>query len=141
MISKSFANSINKSILGGADYTPPTKWYFGISTKDLNDGALDGGEPTNTGYSRAELDNNSTTFSEPTSDLEHTLSYVKNLIPITMSEITGGADFTATHFFLSSSRTGNTAEIWGTFEKPRKMTADSQLIIKAGGAIFELLNA
>lgn len=142
MISRTLANSLNKSILGGVTYTPPTKWYFGLSTKNITDGTLtSGAEPTNPGYARIELPNNSSTFSAPTYDSSHTLSYVKNLIPINIPEITGGPEFTVTHFFLSTSKTGGKAEIWGEFDKPRVMMQDSQLIIRAGGAVFEILNA
>ena len=58
-----------------------------------------------------------------------------------MSEITGGSQITVPYFFLSSSQTGSTCEIWGTFVNSRVMTVDSQLIIKIGGAVFSLENA
>ena len=58
-----------------------------------------------------------------------------------MSEITGGNQITVPYFFLSSSATGSSCEIWGTFANARVLTVNSQLIIKAGGAIFSLENA
>ena len=142
MVSKAFANSINQSILGKQAYTAPETWYFGITTQDLTDGNIpSGAEPTNPGYSRTAIPNDQENFTHPDDNDGESLSVIKNAKTFTMTEITGGSEFTATHFFLSSQPSGNTAEIWGTFAIPRKMQVDSQLIVKAGAAVFELLNA
>ena len=142
MISKEFANKINAEIFGGQDYTPPTTWYFGLSTKPITDGTIpSGGEPTNPGYSRSAITNDQNTFTAPTSSTSYPLSYVSNKIAITMSEITGGSQITVPYFFLSSNETGETCEIWGNFVNARVLTVDSQLIIKVGGAVFSLENA
>ena len=142
MISKAFANKINAEIFGGQNYIPPTTWYFGLSTKVITDGVIpDGGEPTNPGYSRAQISNNQTNFTEPTYNATYPLSFVSNRNAISMSEITGGNQITVPYFFLSSEATGATCEVWGTFVNARVLTIDSQLIIKAGGAIFSLENA
>lgn len=142
MISKAFANKINAEIFGGQNFVPPTTWYFGLSTKAITDGTIQSGsEPTNPGYSRTAVANNQTNFTVPTSSSSYPLSYVSNKTAITMSEITGGSQVTVPYFFLSSSATGSTCEIWGTFTNARVLTVDSQLIIKVGGAIFSLENA
>ena len=141
MVSKDFANKINAEIFGGQNYTPPTTWYCGFSTQAITDGIVPvGAEPTNPGYSRTQIANNQTNFTAPTYNATYTLSFVSNKTPITMSEITGGSQITVPYFFLSSSNTGNTCEIWGSFANARILTVDSQLIIKAGGAIFSLEN-
>ena len=142
MISKAFANKINAKIFGGQEFTSPTIWYFGLSTQPITDGAIPvGAEPTNPGYTRVAIANNQTNFTEPTFSTTYPLSYVSNKTAITMSEITGGSQITVPYFFLSSSQTGSTCEIWGTFVNSRVMTVDSQLIIKIGGAVFSLENA
>lgn len=142
MISKAFANKINAEIFGGQNYIPPATWYFGLSTKAITDGVIpDGGEPTNAGYSRSAIENNQTNFTVPTFNSTYTLSFVSNKNAITMSEITGGSQITVPYFFLSSEATGTTCEVWGMFVNSRVLTIDSQLIIKAGGAIFSLENA
>ena len=142
MISKEFANQINAEIFGGQNYTPPVTWYFGLSTKAITDGIIpSGGEPTNEGYSRAQITNDQTNFTVPTYNSTYPLSFVSNRNAITMSEITGGNQITVPYFFLSSSETGSTCEVWGNFANARILTIDSQLIIKAGGAIFSLENA
>ena len=141
MISKEFANKLNAEIFGGQNYTPPTSWYFGLSTQAITDGTIpQGAEPTNPGYSRTQIANNQTNFTTPTYNSTYTLSFVSNKNAISMSEITGGSQFTVPYFFLSSEPTGNNCEIWGTFANARILTPDSQLIIKAGGAIFSLEN-
>nr|DAE24558.1 MAG TPA: hypothetical protein [Siphoviridae sp. ctyvQ1] len=141
MVSKEFANKINAEIFGAQNYIPPTIWYFGLSTQPITDGTIPvGAEPTNPGYSRTEIANNQTNFTEPTYNATYTLSYVSNKNAIAMSEITGGSQITVPYFFLSSSNAGNKCEIWGNFANARILTADSQLIIKAGGAIFSLEN-
>ena len=142
MVSKDFANKINAEIFGGVNYTPPATWYFGLSTKPIIDGTIQtGAEPTNTGYARASIANNQNNFTLPTYNSTYTLSFVSNKVAITMPEITGGTQITVPYFFLSSSATGTTCEIWGNFANARVLTVDSQLIIKAGGAIFSLENA
>lgn len=142
MVSKSFANKINAEIFGGQNYMPPTTWYFGLSTKPIIDGVIPtGGEPTNAGYSRARVTNNQNTFTTPTYNTTYPLSFVSNKVAITMPEITGGNQITVPYFFLSSEPTGTSCEIWGNFAYARVLTVDSQLIIKAGGAIFSLENA
>jgi len=142
MVSKAFANKINAEIFGGQNYNPPSVWYFGLSTKPISDGVIpSGGEPTNAGYSRAKLTNDQNTFTVPTYNSTYPLSFVSNKIAISMSEITGGNQITVPYFFLSSSASGNTCEVWGNFANARVLTIDSQLIIKVGGAIFSLENA
>lgn len=142
MVSKDFANKINAEIFGGQNYIPPTTWYFGLSTKPITDGVIPtDGEPTNAGYQRSEVANNQDTFTVPTFNATYPLSFVSNKVAITMSEITGGNQITVPYFFLSSEATGTTCEVWGNFANARVLTVDSQLIIKAGGAIFSLENA
>lgn len=142
MVSKDFANKINAEIFGGQNYTPPTVWYFGLSTKPITDGVIPSdGEPTNTGYTRARITNDQNNFTVPTYNSTYPLSFVSNKTAITMPEITGGNQITVPYFFLSSNATGNNCEIWGNFANARVLTIDSQLIIKAGGAIFSLENA
>ena len=142
MISKSFANKINAQIFGGQNYVAPTTWYFGLSTQPIVDGAIpSNGEPTNPGYARTAIANNQTNFTDPTFSSTYPLSYVSNKTAITMSEITGGSQITVPYFFMSSSQTGSTCEIWGNFVNARVLTVDSQLIIKVGGAVFSLENA
>lgn len=141
MISKDFANKINAEIFGGQNYIPPSNWYFGLSTQPISDGVIpSGAEPTNPGYSRAQIANNQTNFTTPNYNSTYTLSFVSNRNAITMSEITGGNQIAVPYFFLSSSASGNTCEIWGTFTNARILTPDSQLIVKSGGAIFSLEN-
>lgn len=142
MVSKAFAHKINAEIFGGQNYAPPATWYFGLSTKPITDGVIPtGGEPTNPGYARAAITNNQNSFTTPASNAAYPLSFVSNKGAITMSEITGGSQITVPYFFLSSSSSGTTCEIWGNFANARILTVDSQLIIKAGGAIFSLENA
>lgn len=142
MISKAFANKINAEIFGGQEYTTPAVWYFGLSTKAITDGVIPvDGEPTNAGYSRVRLTNDQNTFTVPTYNSLYPLSFVSNKIAISMPEITGGNQITVPYFFLSSSATGSSCEIWGNFANARVLTVNSQLIIKAGGAIFSLENA
>lgn len=141
MISKAFANKINAEIFGGQSYTPPSNWYFGLSTQPISDGTIpSGAEPTNPGYSRTQIANNQTNFTTPNYNSTYTLSFVSNRNAITMSEITGGNQITVPYFFLSSSASGTTCEIWGTFANTRILTPDSQLIVKSGGAVFSLEN-
>ncbi len=142
MISKAFANSINQEILGGQNLIPITTWYFGLSTKEITDGVIpSGGEPTNSGYSRTAIANTLTNWTTATSSETYPLSYITNKNNITMTEITGGSEVTVPYYFLSSSGTGTTCQIWGSFETVRKLMTDSQLVVKAGGAVFELQNA
>lgn len=142
MISKAFANQINQEILGGVDMAPISTWYFGLSTLPITDGVIPtNGEPTNAGYSRTAISNNQTNFSVPTSSTAYPLSYITNKTNITMTEITGGNEVTVPYFFLSNSSTSKTCQIWGEFTNPRKIMTDSQLIIKAGGAVFEIESA
>ena len=141
MISKAFANQINQKILGGVDMTPIATWYFGLSTSPITDGTIPtNGEPTNAGYSRTAIANTQANFSTPTFSEEYPLSYITNKTNITMTEITGGEETTVPYFFLSTSSTSKTCQIWGEFTNPRKIMTDSQLIIKAGGAVFEIEN-
>ena len=142
MVSKVFANKINAEIFGGQNYTPPTVWYFGLSTKPITDGVIPtGGEPTNAGYERTRITNDQNNFTTPTYNSTYPLSFVSNKVAITMSEITGGNQIKVPYFFLSSEETGTTCEVWGNFANARVLTVDSQLIIKTGGAIFALENA
>lgn len=142
MISTSFAHKINAELFGGQNFTPVTTWYFGLSTQPITNGVIpSNGEPTNPGYARVAIANNQNNFTTPSTSTTYPLSYVSNKQPITMKEITGGSQITVPYFFLSSSASGNTCEVWGTFVHSRIMTVDSQLIIKTGGAVFSLENA
>ena len=87
MVSKVFANKINAEIFGGQNYTPPTVWYFGLSTKPITDGVIPtGGEPTNAGYERTRITNDQNNFTTPTYNSTYPLSFVSNKVAITMSE-------------------------------------------------------
>lgn len=142
MVSKVFADKINAEIFGGQNYTPPTVWYFGLSMKPITDGVIPaGGEPTNAGYKRVRITNDQDNFTTPTHNSIYQTSFVSNKVAITMSEITGGNQIIVPYFFLSSEETGTSCEVWGNFANARVLTVDSQLIIKAGGAIFAIENA
>ena len=153
-ISKTLANEIIQNILGGIQYTAPTDWYFGLSKQEIVDGEIPvGAEPLDSiGYSRyripnTQLSGSSGSFSLPTSDGEHPLSYVTNAQRIEMSEITSGSEETVSYFFLSkNSQNSNdsgdrTVEMWGSFVSPRPLIINSNLVIEPENAVFEILNA
>lgn len=154
-VSKALGKSVLESILGGKAYTAPSIWYLGLSSSPITDGTIpNGGEPPEgIGYARKAIPNsqlqgaNNGSFSPATSDATHPVSFVTNAQAITMDEITGGNEPTVQYFFLSSSATNSNASgaskevsIWGSFDRGRRLAINSNLVIEAGGAVFELVN-
>lgn len=140
MISKSFANAVNAAVFGGVPLGIDT-WYFGFSTKPIdNDGNIPaGGEPTNTGYTRVAMDNTSTFFSTPTYSATAPISVVTNNRTISML-IVAGQEQLASYWFLSRYKTGNTADVWGSFTTPISFGAGSQVVIPAGNMLLSINN-
>lgn len=140
MISKSFANAVNAAVFGGVALDIPT-WYFGFSTKPIDDegNIPTGGEPTNTGYTRVAMDNTSTFFSTPTYAATAPISVVTNNKSISIL-IVAGQEQLASYWFLSRNKTGNTADVWGSFVTPVSFGAGSQIVIPAGNMLLSINN-
>ena len=158
-ISKKLAKKIIESINGGSTYTPPSNWYFGLSTSaPVNDLIPIGAEPAvGTGYNRKQLPNSQFTDSntsgtftpaDTTGDAGTGLiAKVTNAQTIEMDEITSGSEPDIRYFFLSETPENSNSEgasrevaMWGAFDRSRKLVINSNLIIDAGGAVFELFN-
>jgi len=146
VVSRSLANNINGALFGKQSTFPVIDtWYFGLCTQEptvqeSTGDAIINGEITNAGYSRVAITNSTANFNTPTHSDEIPLSYVSNKTTISMPVITGGSEVEVPYFFMSRNQTGNTCEVWGKFSSIRKLTVDSQLIIYAGGAVFEIAN-
>lgn len=140
MISKSFANSVNAAVFGGVPLEIKT-WYFGFSTKpiDENGNIPSDGEPTNTGYTRVPIENSSINFSTPTFSTIAPISMVTNNKPISML-IVSGQEQLASYWFLSRSKTGTTADLWGSFTTPLSFGAGSQIVVPAGNMLLSINN-
>nr|DAT69637.1 MAG TPA: hypothetical protein [Caudoviricetes sp.]DAT69717.1 MAG TPA: hypothetical protein [Caudoviricetes sp.] len=156
-ISKKLAKKVIECINGGVSFTPPTNWYFGLcASEPVNDLIPVGSEPADgTGYKRKQLANSqfsgsSGTFTpaDTTGDTGTGLvARVTNAQTIEMDEITSGDEPDIQYFFLAetpenSNASGASREVamWGSFDRKRKLVINSNLIIEAGGAVFELFN-
>lgn len=154
-ISTALAKSILESVLGAVPYTAPTTWYLGLSSSPIVNGTIpNGAEPADgTGYARYAIPNSqlvtsgSGSFTVCTTDSAHPLGFVANAQIITMDEIVSGNEPTIQYFFLSTSPTNSnvtgaskTVSMWGSFDRARKLVINSNLIIEAGGAVFEIVN-
>lgn len=154
-ISQEIANSLIALLLGRKDYSSPTDWYFGVCQSPIVNGLLTtNSEPKEgTGYERKQIPNtqlvgaNNGSFTVPISDVARPLSFVTNAQTLTMNEITSGTEPTVKYFFLSDSAQNSNAEgaskkvsLWGTFDRERKLSINSNLTIEPGGAVFEVVN-
>lgn len=154
-ISKALAKSLLETVLGAAPYTAPSTWYFGLSSSPITDGTLPNNAepPTGIGYNRTAIPNNQLiganngSWNPATTDATRPLGYVTNAQTITMDEITGGSEPTVQYFFLSQSATNsNTSgaskqvDVWGSFDRARVLQVNSNLVIEADGAVFEIVN-
>lgn len=155
-ISTGLAKSILESVLGAVPYTAPSTWYLGLSSSPIANGVIpNGAEPADgTGYARLAIPNNQLvastgngSFTACTTDTTHPLGFVSNAQTLTMDEIVSGAEPTVQYFFLSTSPTNSNVagasknvSMWGSFDRARKLVINSNLIIEAGGAIFEIVN-
>lgn len=156
-VSKKVAKKIIECITGGITYTPPANWYFGLSSQPIVDDMIPvGAEPAaGTGYNRKQIANSqfsggsgSFTPADTTGDAGSGLiAKVTNAQTIEMDEITSGDEPDVQYFFLAETSENTNGEsgnrevaMWGSFDRPRKMVINSNLIIEAGGAVFELFN-
>ena len=147
MVSRTIANDINGALFGRqGQISAPNTWYFGLCTaeptiNESGDGVINGELSNSTGYQRVAIANTTTNFNAPAHTAEMPLSYISNKTVIEMPVITGGGDVDVAYFFLSRNSSGSTCDVWGRFTKVRHLSIDSQLIIPAGAAVFELTNA
>lgn len=155
-ISTRLAKSLIESVLGGKAYTAPSTWYFGLSSSPITNGVIpNGAEPADgTGYQRLAITNNQLvgstgtgSFTECTTDTSHPLGFVSNAQTLTMNEIISGSEPTVAYFFLATtgensnnSGASKNVEMWGSFDRSRKLVINSNLIIEKGGAVFEIVN-
>lgn len=154
-VSKELGKAVLESILGGKPYTAPSTWYLGLSSSPIVDGVIPNNAepPVGIGYARKAIPNsqlqgsNSGSFSPATSDSVHPVAFVTNAQAITMDEITGGTEPTVQYFFLAStaqnsnqSGASKNVSMWGAFDRGRRLAINSNLVIEAGGAVFELVN-
>lgn len=155
-VSKTLANSVLASIVGGVAYTAPSTWYLGLSSSPIVDGVIPNNAepPDDIGYKRKAIPNsqlqgsNGGSFNPPKSDSTHPLAFVTNAQAIQMDEITSGNEPTVQYFFLSDSSQNSNIDgaskevlMWGSFDRARRLAINSNLIIESGGAVFELTNA
>lgn len=158
-ISKKLAKKVIESINGGVSYIPPSNWYFGLSTSaPVNDLLPVGAEPANgTGYNRKQIPNSQMTSGTPSGSFTPAdttgdsgtglIAKVTNAQTIEMDEITSGNEPDIQYFFLAETPENSNLEsasrevaMWGAFDRTRKLVINSNLIIEAGGAVFELFN-
>lgn len=140
-VSQNMASSLMQSALGATTYTGPSTWYLGLATVAPTIAGVISQEPSTTsGYQRLAIPNNQTSFTQPTFDAEHPLTYITNNIRLEMAEVTSGTEPTVNYFFLSDTQTGGTAKIWGQFDRERVLAINSVLVIEPRGAIFEMVN-
>ena len=149
-ISRDLANQIIGFVLGNRSFVPSSTLYLGLcSQSPQSDGTLQTGSepPDNIGYKRLSINNNTSEFSTPAFDSTHTVAFVTNLKTWTMDEITGGSGTQVGYFFLADSGTNSNNSgaskkvlMWGAFDNPRTLAINSNLVIEAGGAIFEIIN-
>lgn len=156
-ISKDLAKKVVECLNGGITFTPPTDYYFGLSTSlPIDDQLPTGAEPpASTGYKRIHLPNTQLSGSTGTFTTADTTGdeatglvvSVTNAQTIEMDEITSGDEPEIKYFFLAeteqnSNEAGASKKVamWGSFDRPRKLVINSNLIIEHGGAIFEILN-
>lgn len=158
-ISKELAKKIIESINGGVSFTPPANWYFGLSSlppvKDLIPVGAE--PPEGIGYARKQVPNSQMTAGTPngsftpadTTGVDETglIAVVTNAQSIEMNEITSGSEPDILYYFLAETPENSNASgasrkvvMWGSFDRPRKMVINSNLIIEAGGAVFQLFN-
>ena len=139
MISKSFANSVNAAIFGGAPLEIDT-WYFGLTTQDIIDGVIpDGSELKTNGYARYPLPNNSSSFNTPAYSSTTPISSVTNAKNI-VYKIFSSPEILVTNWFMSKEQTGNTVEIWGKFKTPISLNTGTKVTIPAGNLILTINN-
>lgn len=149
-ISKDLGKKIVGAVVGGATYTPPATWYFGLSSQPIVDGRIpNGAEPDATlGYARKAIPNDLDNFNEPVDTGVDSVAYVTNKQTITMNEITAGdSTKTVQYFFLAesgnNSNTDSSAkavQMWGAFDRARPLVINSNLIIEPNGAVFKIVN-
>ena len=153
-ISNDLGQKLLNAVVGGQAYTPPSTWYLGLSSSPITNGQIpNGGEPPEgIGYARKAITNsqlsgdNGGSFNPAQSDGSR-VGYVTNAQTIMMDEITGGTEPTVQYFFLSESAQNSNASgaskavsLWGSFDRSRRLAVNSNLIIEAGGALFEIVN-
>lgn len=102
-------NEVLDQLFGGADYAEPATWYVGLCTGVAADGTITG-EPTGGGaYARVEWTNNTTNWNTASGGA------TSNKLAITFPENTTPAWGALDTVFLSSSSSGGSALIYGTF--------------------------
>ena len=152
-ISSELGKKILESVVGGKTYTPPTKWYLGLSSSPISNDEIpvEGEPPEGIGYARKEIPNSQlsggTGSFNPAQSGDGRVAYVTNAQTIMMDEITGGTEPTVQYFFLAETQENSNASsasrkvsLWGSFDRARRLSVNSNLIIETGGMIFELVN-
>lgn len=140
-VSRSMANSLMQSSLGGIPYIGPGTWYLGLCSVEPSATGVITGEPsTSSGYQRLAIPNNQQYFTQPVHDAEHPLTYITNAVRLEMNDITGGDSPPISYFFLSYTQSGGEASVWGKFDRDRVLYPNSTLFIEPYGIILEMVN-
>ena len=134
MTSTYFLNCIMGNVFG-TQTTPalPTRFYLGLSSTEPQ---LDGTgvtEPTDSSYTRLELD----TLTEPEDGI---ISNDQDIIFPESVNDWSTLDAPLTHFVIFDALTGGHLLIADELDKPRAVQSDSQVRFRAGGLELSLVN-
>ena len=121
------SNKVLDLAFGGTSFSPPSTYYFGLSTTSISIDGLGATEPSGGSYARVALANNKTNFGTASNGA------LTNLVAVTFPESTASWG-TITTVFMSDALTGGNIWFFDTLS-PARTVASATTVLFAIGSI------
>lgn len=149
-ISKQLGKDILNTVMRGSAFPSIPTWYLGLCSSPPVNGVIpNGAEPSgDIGYQRTAIIAGPDNFDAAVDGTAaNSVAYITNKKSITMAEITSGNEDRMGYYFLSrvggnsnTSTEAKNVDMWGAFDRARPLVINSNLVIEANGAVFEIVN-
>lgn len=134
MITYTSSNKVLDRLFGQTAFTPPTTYYFGLSTTTINIDNTGATEPSGGAYARVAMVNDKSNWSVAANGL------LTNLTAVTFAESTASWG-TITYVFLSDLATGGNIWFYDVLSPARTVASATTVQFAIGSISVQMNNA
>lgn len=128
------ANRLLDRNFGGTAYTPPTTYYFGLSTTTIQIDGTGATEPSGNAYARVGLVNDKTSWGNASN------ASLANIAAVTFAESTGSWG-TITNVFMSDALTSGNIWWFDTLTPSRSVASATTVLFAIGAITVQMTNS